>query len=227
MQERLIRMLEAIASSGQPVSVADIASMTGVPRASVYRNVASLLECGFVDEAEGGNGYVLGLRFVRIALTGKADTHVISAAAPMLKSAVKALGETAFLARYRVALDRAVRRISNRALRALVEHDWPGNVRELQAVIEFAVIRAVGDEIGLEDLPSELSPQAASPSRNAGPPSLAPADAYDERAEIVATLQRCRGNRAKAARELGMSRATFYRRLTEFGIEPKRLRRSE
>ncbi|MCA9523723.1 MAG: sigma-54-dependent Fis family transcriptional regulator, partial [Myxococcales bacterium] len=133
----------------------------------------------------------------------------------------------AFLARYRVALDRAVRRISNRALRALVEHDWPGNVRELQAVIEFAVIRAVGDEIGLEDLPSELSPQAASPSRNAGPPSLAPADAYDERAEIVATLQRCRGNRAKAARELGMSRATFYRRLTEFGIEPKRLRRSE
>ena len=101
MQERLIRMLEAIASSGEPVSVADIASMTGVPRASVYRNIASLLECGFIDEAEGGNGYVLGLRFVRIALTGKADSHVISAAGPMLKSAVKALGETAFLARYR------------------------------------------------------------------------------------------------------------------------------
>jgi len=101
MQERLIRILEAIAGAGNPVSIAELIAITGFPRATLYRNIASLVDCGFVEEADDGNRYVLGMRFVRIALTGKADAHVINAVGSMLQKTVKELGETAFLARYR------------------------------------------------------------------------------------------------------------------------------
>lgn len=101
MQERLILLLEAIAGAPNPVSATDLASMTGVPRATIYRNIASLIDCGFVEETEGGGRYVLGMRFVKIALTGKSDTHVINAVSATLRKVVADLGETAFLARYR------------------------------------------------------------------------------------------------------------------------------
>ena len=101
LQERLIQLLEAIAGAGKPATVNELIGATGFPKASVYRNIASLIECGFVEEAECGNRYVLGMRFVKIALTGKADTHVINAVSAMMQKTVKELSETAFLARYR------------------------------------------------------------------------------------------------------------------------------
>lgn len=101
MQERLIHLLEAIAGAASPVSANDLAQMTGLPRATIYRNLTSLLDCGFIDEAEGGKRYVLGMRFVKIALTGKSDSHVINAVSAMIHRLVTDLGETAFLARYR------------------------------------------------------------------------------------------------------------------------------
>lgn len=101
MQERLVLLLEAVAGSGSPVSVGDLVKMTNLPRPTLYRNIGSLVECGFLEEVEGGGRYVLGMRFVKIALTGKSDTHVINAVASVLDALVKALGETAFLARYR------------------------------------------------------------------------------------------------------------------------------
>ena len=101
MQERLIHLLEAIAGASAPVSATDLAKMTGLPRATIYRNIASLVECGFVETTEADNRYVLGMRFVKIALTGKSDTHVINAVSAMLQKLVTDLGETAFLARYR------------------------------------------------------------------------------------------------------------------------------
>ncbi len=101
MQERLITMLEAIAGSAAPIGANELAQMTKLPRATVYRNLTSLLECGFVEEADGGRRYVLGMRFVKIALTGKSDSHVINAVSSMMLRLVSELGETAFLARYR------------------------------------------------------------------------------------------------------------------------------
>lgn len=101
MQERLIHLLEAISGAPSPISITDLISMTGLPKATIYRNVAALVDCGFVEETEGGGRYVLGMRFVKIALTGKSDAHVINAVSAMLMQTVKDLGETAFLARYR------------------------------------------------------------------------------------------------------------------------------
>ncbi len=101
MQERLIQLLEAIAGAGKPVSANELIGVTGFPKASVYRNIASLIDCGFVEEADCGNRYILGMRFVKIALTGKNDTHVINAVSAVMQKIVKDLGETAFLARFR------------------------------------------------------------------------------------------------------------------------------
>lgn len=101
MQERLIQLLEAIAGAPAPVSVRDLTGITGLPKATIYRNVASLVECGFLDEVDGGSRYMLGIRFVRIALTGKSDSHVIRAVSALMQKTVEDLGETAFFARYR------------------------------------------------------------------------------------------------------------------------------
>lgn len=100
MQERLIKLLEAITGAPAPVSVRELTEMTGLPKPTIYRNVGSLVECGFLDEVEQGR-YILGMRFVRIALTGKADSHVIRAVSAMMQQTVNDLGETAFFARYR------------------------------------------------------------------------------------------------------------------------------
>ena len=101
MQERQIRLLEAIAGAASPPNASELARLTGTPRATIYRNITSLAECGFVEVTECGSRYVLGLRFVKIALTGKSDAHVINAVSATLQALVKDLGETAFLARYR------------------------------------------------------------------------------------------------------------------------------
>ncbi len=101
MQERPILLLEAIAGASHPPTATELAELTGVPRPTIYRNVASLVDCGFVEMSECGNRYILGTRFIKIALTGKSDIQVIRAVSTVLQNLVTDIGETAFLARYR------------------------------------------------------------------------------------------------------------------------------
>lgn len=96
---------------------------------------------------------------------------------------------------------------------ALMDYHWPGNVRELKSTIECAMIHCKGDTLEVSDLPSDI--QQANPA-----PHPAPTIPTDERSRFVFALGQARGNRTKAARLLGMSRATFYRRLTELELPP-------
>ncbi len=100
---------------------------------------------------------------------------------------------------------------SHDTLRVLMDHRWPGNVRELRSCLEAAVIRCRGDRIEPDDLPPEID---APP-----PPRPAPMSEEDERVAIHAALEATGGNRTAAAKVLGISRATFYRRLTELDIQ--------
>jgi transcriptional regulator of acetoin/glycerol metabolism len=93
----------------------------------------------------------------------------------------------------------------------VLNYSWPGNVRELRSAIEYAVIRCRGTVIPAADLPPELHEDVPFPFRPADMP-------LDEKQHLLAALEQARGNRTVAARLLGMSRATFYRRLTSFGI---------
>ncbi|HEY2773221.1 MAG TPA: sigma-54 dependent transcriptional regulator [Candidatus Binatia bacterium] len=115
-----------------------------------------------------------------------------------------------FLATQSAVTGKTVRGIGNETLRLLHLYDWPGNVRELRNAVAVAAARAFGDLIQPEDLPVEiLDGAAAAASVPQGPVA--------SRLELLEALHRCGGNRSQAARLLGVSRATFYRRLAELG----------
>ncbi|MDB4883704.1 MAG: Sigma-54 dependent transcriptional regulator [Gemmatimonadetes bacterium] len=104
-------------------------------------------------------------------------------------------------------------------LARLEAHDWPGNVRELKAVIERALILARGGEIKPRHLaiaavaPSTAGTSAAPPAGAAEQPASEGAAA--ERQRIVDALEACVGNQTRAAKMLGVSRATL---VTKLGI---------
>ena len=99
-------------------------------------------------------------------------------------------------------------------LRVLLSYSWPGNVRELKSAVEFAVISCKGNEICPADLPPEITgaTMASSPS------VFIPLSNQDEKTRLLTALSDANGNRTEAAKRLGISRATFYRRLVEFDI---------
>ncbi len=111
--------------------------------------------------------------------------------------------------------------IDDDALAALTAYHWPGNVRQLINAIDRAKIMAEGTRIRLVDLPPDISrgthPSAASMERV--PPS--PLDdnlASIQRSHIVEILERERGNKARAARVLGVNRRSLYRLLDKYDI---------
>ncbi|MFA7465664.1 MAG: sigma 54-interacting transcriptional regulator [Syntrophales bacterium] len=99
----------------------------------------------------------------------------------------------------------------------LMEYDYPGNVRELENIIEQAFVLCTGDEIELRHLPPELRPAAASLS-SAGPGHGTIQSV--EKQLITEALERCRGNRGRAARDLGIDASTLYRKIKSLKIEP-------
>lgn len=114
-----------------------------------------------------------------------------------------------FVERACAATGKHIHGVTDGAMATLLEHPWPGNVRELRSAIEFAVVRTRGAAIDRDDLPREL---AAAPTRDV------PVGG-DEIGRIRAALERAGGNRTRAAKLLGISRATFYRRISELGID--------
>jgi PAS domain S-box-containing protein len=94
--------------------------------------------------------------------------------------------------------------ISSGALSVMLNYPWPGNVRELQSAIRFSLVHAKGPLIKATDLPLELR------ERQDKMTCRGPARKLEEEAVRVALTQ-TGGNKAKAARLLGVGRATLYR----------------
>jgi DNA-binding NtrC family response regulator len=120
------------------------------------------------------------------------------------------------------------------AMAKIREYSWPGNVRELENIIERAMILARGAEIGTAHLdfgrraaagasgpvaavPAAVAPVAA--SGDDGGKSLGERLLDSERKEIMAAVEKSRGNIASAARTLGINRSTLYYRLRKHGLE--------
>jgi transcriptional regulator of acetoin/glycerol metabolism len=94
-------------------------------------------------------------------------------------------------------------------MRLLMRYSWPGNVQQLQQLLHQVVQHRRGGSIDAKDLPPELH----SISRRV----LSTLESM-ERDAIVRSLADTNGNKVQAARSLGMSRATIYRKIHEFGI---------
>lgn len=108
-------------------------------------------------------------------------------------------------------LDRDVEGFDSAAAEMLASHPWTGNLRELNNVVKRAVLLTRGKYI----TPLELS-QAMPPSQPE--PTMALHDEDSERSRIVAALRQTNGNKAAAARLLGIDRKTIYNKIERLGI---------
>jgi len=123
-----------------------------------------------------------------------------------------------FLAEAAAASGKAVRGIAAAAGERLLAYAWPGNVRELQNCMERAVALARFDEVTTDDLPEAVRDYVGSHVLVAGvdPGDMASLEEV-ERRYVMRVLEAAGGNKALAARILGVGRKTLYRRLERWG----------
>ena len=117
-----------------------------------------------------------------------------------------------FLRRFNRAGPRHVEAIAPDAMRAMLNHRWPGNVRELRNVVEYAFAVGRGEELLLEELPPEFGEEDEEPLDAVAFTELS------EQEQIREALQLESGRVSAAAKRLGMSRATFWRKRQKHGL---------
>ena len=141
----------------------------------------------------------------------------------------------AFLKRHCQRHRKAVTGFDREAMTLLMAYHYPGNIRELDNIVQHAVLMAEGPEVRAQDLPPYLlarprlggapvSLGAARVIEAAGSPGIDLKDGFMSLAEmekslIEATLQKLARNQSSAAKKLGISRSTLWRKMKEYGIE--------
>ncbi len=116
-----------------------------------------------------------------------------------------------FIEKYARALGKPVVRVSPEAEAMLRAHRWPGNVRELENAVERAMVVGRGPAIEVRDLP------VAAQNGGASAPDARSLSAL-EKEHIARVLQECDGNVTRAAKVLGIDRATLYNKLRRYGL---------
>ncbi len=126
---------------------------------------------------------------------------------------------TIFLSRFSQQMNRPQLQLSREAKQALLKHPFPGNVRELKNAMERATALCTGDTLGIDDLPPEFSQHAVKLTQLAAfqPPMPGPklSAGLDHReAELIQEALAATGNRrGEAARLLGISRKTLWKKM--------------
>lgn len=135
-----------------------------------------------------------------------------------------------FLELFRKQLGKKIATISDQALDCMLQYSWPGNVRELRHVIERACVLCQDEVLQLKHLPEELQRPAVkeAPPTSIFPPPIPPSTFTEalpttpqyqsEDEKIINALRQANGNRAKAAKLLGMARSTLYRQMHRYNI---------
>ena len=113
-----------------------------------------------------------------------------------------------FIRQMRSVFVKNITGVSNEVMEVFMRYRWPGNIRELKHTLEHACILCPTRTIALEHLPKELSEGALSKKSNV--------DVSAE--EILEALEQTGGQKARAARVLGISRRTLYRRIEQYKI---------
>jgi len=103
--------------------------------------------------------------------------------------------------------------VTDSVLGRLMDHDWPGNVRELENVVEHVCVKCSSANVELNDLPAFLNPtptKTGTKKRN-----------RLTQKSILEALAQTGSNQTQAARNLGIHRATLWRKMKAFDINPK------
>jgi len=127
-----------------------------------------------------------------------------------------------FAEKYGAENRRSIRSISTHALDLLMSYEWPGNVRELENCIERAVILSNDEVIHAHHLPPTLQTGEVRSAEDMG--LLEATLDSVERDLLLDSLKESRGNKAKAARLLGITERVMGLRVDKYGIDPVRFR---
>jgi transcriptional regulator of acetoin/glycerol metabolism len=113
----------------------------------------------------------------------------------------------------------AERRLSAEIMAVLRAYSWPGNVREIRNVIENLLLTSNEEVVSLDELPAELLDETATVSVVPPLPDQSTSLEDTERLAIARAVRSAGGNLAQAARALGVSRSTLYRKLELYRLD--------
>ncbi len=120
-----------------------------------------------------------------------------------------------FLNHFRKKYNKSIRAVSAEVVQVFTAYPWPGNVRELEHAIEHGFVLCTGDVIDIAHIPSEITRFLHTDREGLG--SAQPRS--EEKQVLISILEKTDWNKAKAARMLGVSRPTLYRKLEKYGLE--------
>ena len=119
------------------------------------------------------------------------------------------------LRRFTEIHNKQIKGISREAMKLIKSYSWPGNIRELMNCIESAVVMSIRDVIDVDSLPPFMIMGQKDQSSGKVVRNL-----FDiEKKAILEALDKSRGNKAEAARTLGIGLRTLYRKLTQYGVD--------
>ena len=126
-----------------------------------------------------------------------------------------------FVKQFAQQLGKSEPSIAPDAFQKLVDYSWPGNVRELQNAMEYAVVLARQDRVGIKELPAEVRLPTVLQRTELAAAAQQGVQSLDdvERATILQALAQCHGNKKKAAQLLGIQRPTLYNKMKRYAIE--------
>ncbi len=117
-----------------------------------------------------------------------------------------------FLSQFKNEMSKNITRISEDTYKMLMSYNWPGNIRELKNLLEHAVVTCKKSVITPENLPPDFDLMYKEM-----PPAISKKPFDKEK--IIEALNKAKWNKTKAAKLLGISRRTLYRKLTLYSIE--------
>jgi PAS domain S-box-containing protein len=123
----------------------------------------------------------------------------------------------AFVQKFNAKMGKQIVGVSDQALRLLLKHDYPGNIRELENIIEHAFVVCGGNRIDIDCLPKQRTMnreeiKSFMPLEEKYPFERAEAEILEK------TLKKHQGNRINTAHELGISRATLWRKIKRYRL---------
>ena len=113
---------------------------------------------------------------------------------------------------------RSVKDIARDAMQHIMQYSWPGNVRELKNAIEHAFVTVSGECLTLLDLPPEIRHSESKPPSTSSSQTLNPQEKAEQE-HILDALQKTNGQKMEAAKLLGISRVTLWKKINRLGIK--------
>jgi two-component system, NtrC family, response regulator HydG len=148
--------------------------------------------------------------------------HVVSLAILPLRDRIKDIPTLVhgMTQRYAIKFGKVIEEVTHACLEALVAYAWPGNIRELENAIQTAVLHCSGTILERKHLPEVIVDGVDAKENNA---TLMDHKAAAERQSIEAALEANSQRRSAAARQLGISRVTLYKKMKKYGLLTPRL----